>query len=84
MWDFVLPPGYRHPFHCHRINYCWICTSAGIAVQRLPDGRRSRQRVRLGEVAYLEASESKPLIHDIENAGVTTLRFVTIELLGQR
>jgi hypothetical protein len=40
--------------------------------------------VRLGEVAYLEASESKPLIHDIENAGVTTLRFVTIELLGQR
>jgi hypothetical protein len=82
IWDFALPPGYRHPFHCHRTNYCWICTAAGTAVERLPDGRRFVQRVRLGEVDYLAASKSNPLIHDIENVGNSTLRFVTIELLA--
>jgi beta-alanine degradation protein BauB len=82
VWDFVLQPGYRHPFHCHRTNYCWICTASGSAIQRLPDGQRSLQRFRIGDTDYLEASESNPLIHDIESVGDSTLRFVTIELLG--
>lgn len=81
MWNFVLPPGYRHPFHCHRTNYCWICTAAGTALQRLPDGRRFLQKMNVGEIDYAQSSESEPLIHDLENVGPTTLRFVTIELL---
>jgi hypothetical protein len=32
-------------------------------------------------VAVGLASEADPMIHDLENAGETTLRFVTVELL---
>ena len=26
VWDFQLPIGYRHPFHCHVTRYFWVCT----------------------------------------------------------
>ena len=37
---------------------------------------------RLGDTRYLEHTPETALIHDLENVGDTTLRFVTVELLG--
>jgi hypothetical protein len=34
----------------------------------------------LGETKYLVHSWEDPLVHDLENVGPTTLRFVTVEL----
>lgn len=82
MWDFHLPPGYRHPFHCHRLNYCWVCTVPGRGRQRFTDGTMTVQQFSVGQVDFSHASPDAPLIHDLENVGETPLRFSTIELLG--
>jgi beta-alanine degradation protein BauB len=81
IWDFLLEPGYRHPFHCHRTTYYWICTAAGRGIQRLPDGTLTVWQFNVGEVDFLQASPDAPLIHDLENVGDTPLRFSTVELL---
>ncbi len=75
-------PGYRHPFHCHRVNYCWVCTVPGRSIQRLTDGTMTLSKFSLGEVDFLEASPQSPLIHDLENVCDAPLRFTTIELLN--
>jgi hypothetical protein len=36
----------------------------------------------VGETRYLEHTPETALIHDLENIGESTLRFVTVELLG--
>ena len=82
MWDFHLPPGYRHPFHCHRTNYCWVCTVPGRGLQRLTDGTMTLWEFSVGEVDFSRASPDAPLIHDLENVGDAPLRFSTIELLS--
>jgi hypothetical protein len=82
IWDFLLAPGYRHPFHCHRTNYCWVCTVPGRGIQRLSDGTMTLSEFSVGEVDFLEASPQSPLIHDLENVGDAPLRFTTIELLN--
>lgn len=83
IWDFVLPPGYRHPFHCHRTKYYWVCTAGGRGIQRLPDGTMAVWQFSVGEVDFLEASPDATLIHDLENVGDTPLRFSTVELLDE-
>ena len=35
----------------------------------------------VGETKYLEHTPDSALIHDLENVGDSTLRFVTVELL---
>jgi oxalate decarboxylase/phosphoglucose isomerase-like protein (cupin superfamily) len=82
IWDFLLPPAYRHPFHCHRTNYCWVCTMPGRGLQRLTDGTMTLRQFSVGEVDFSYASPDAPLIHDLENVGDAPLRFSTIELLG--
>ena len=46
-----------------------------------PDGTVEVRRYEVGDTQYHEQSPADPLIHDLENVGETTLRFVTVELL---
>lgn len=81
VWDFQLPIGYRHPFHCHVTSYFWVCTSNGIGAQRSLDGRLTVLKFSVGDVDFLEASAENPMIHDLENVGDSVLRFSTVEIL---
>ena len=44
------------------------------------DGTWTTTRYGLGDTAYRVHSPEDPLIHDLENIGDSTLRFVTVEL----
>jgi len=81
VWEVRLEPGARGPFHAHTRPYFWTCVEPGLGRQRTPDGTVRVRRYTLGETQYSEHSDAAPMIHDLENAGETPLRFVTVELL---
>jgi oxalate decarboxylase/phosphoglucose isomerase-like protein (cupin superfamily) len=82
VWEVLLEPGERGAFHAHTTNYFWTVVSAGRGLQRFADGTFIVREYRLGETKYLEHTPETALIHDLENVGDSTLRFVTVELLG--
>ena len=81
VWELKLEPGERGPFHAHTHNYFWTVVEAGHGLQRLGDGSYWVTDYRVGDTSYLEHTPENALIHDLENVGATTLRFVTVELL---
>jgi beta-alanine degradation protein BauB len=81
VWEINLAPGERGPFHAHTRRYFWTVVEAGTGRQRSPDGTLKVRRYEVGDTQYSEPSLTDPMIHDLENAGETTLRFVTVELL---
>jgi oxalate decarboxylase/phosphoglucose isomerase-like protein (cupin superfamily) len=81
VWEIRLAPGERGPFHAHTRRYFWTVVEAGTGRQRSPDGTFTVRRYELGDTQYLELSAASPMIHDLENIGDSTLRFVTVELL---
>jgi hypothetical protein len=81
VWEVNLAPGERGPFHSHTHRYFWTVVEPGIGRQRSPDGVVKVRRYELGDTQYSEHSPADPMIHDLENAGATRLRFVTVELL---
>jgi len=81
VWEIRLAPGERGPFHAHKQRYFWTVVEAGTGRQRSPDGTFMVRRYELGDTQYLELSPADPMIHDLENVGDSTLRFVTVELL---
>ncbi|HLF61549.1 MAG TPA: cupin domain-containing protein [Acidimicrobiia bacterium] len=81
VWEVRLQPGERGPFHAHTSNYFWTVVEAGRGLQRFADGTFVIRHYSLGETKYLEHTPTTALVHDLENVGVTTLRFVTVELL---
>ena len=81
VWEVDLAPGERGPFHAHTHRYFWTVVEPGIGRQRSPDGTVKARRYEVGDTQYSEPSPADPLIHDLENAGQTRLRFVTVELL---
>jgi beta-alanine degradation protein BauB len=81
VWEIRLAPGERGPFHAHTRRYFWTVVEAGIGRQRSPDGTFKVRRYEVGDTQYLEQSPANPMIHDLENLGDSTLRFVTVELL---
>jgi oxalate decarboxylase/phosphoglucose isomerase-like protein (cupin superfamily) len=81
VWEVRLAPGERGPFHAHTRRYFWTVVESGTGRQRSPDGTVKVRRYEVGDTQYAEPSLADPLIHDLENAGETTLRFVTVELL---
>lgn len=81
VWEIRLAPGERGPFHAHTRRYFWTVVEAGIGRQRSPDGTFKVRRYEVGDTQYLEHSPANPMIHDLENLGDSTLRFVTVELL---
>jgi len=81
VWEVLLEPGERGAFHSHTTNYFWTVVSASRGRQRFSDGTFIVRDYVVGETKYLEHSPESELIHDLENVGESTLRFVTVELL---
>lgn len=82
VWEVLLQPGERGAFHAHTTNYFWTVVEPGRGLQRFADGTFIVRDYALGETRYLEHTPETALIHDLENVGETTLRFVTVELLS--
>lgn len=80
VWEIVLAPSERAPFHHHRHDYFWVCTAPGQSTQRFTDGTMTQHSYEVGDTVFT-ACASRPVIHDLENSGSTLLRFVTTELL---
>jgi beta-alanine degradation protein BauB len=80
VFETRLEPGERGPFHIHDRTYFWTVVDAGRGLQRFPDGTYMVQEYAVGDTKYLVHTREEPLIHDLENVGETTLRFVTVEL----
>jgi beta-alanine degradation protein BauB len=81
VWDITLEPGDRLPFHRHRNTYLYRCHSGSATRVRFPDGRGVDYVSEPDEVHVHEIAPGEVVIHDLENAGDTTLAFTTIELL---
>jgi mannose-6-phosphate isomerase-like protein (cupin superfamily) len=81
VWEVLLEPGERGAFHSHTTNYFWTVVEGSRGLQRFSDGTFVVRDYRVGETKYLEHSPEAELIHDLENVGESTLRFVTVELL---
>jgi mannose-6-phosphate isomerase-like protein (cupin superfamily) len=81
VWEILLKPGQRGPFHAHTRNYFWTVVEGSRGLQRFVDGTYAVRDYRVGETKYLEHTPETALIHDLENIGDTDLRFVTVELL---
>jgi beta-alanine degradation protein BauB len=80
VWEIVLPPGERGPFHIHDQTYFWTVVDPGRGLQRFTDGSFVIRDYEPGETKYLDQSPDDPMIHDLENVGSTTMRFITVEL----
>ena len=80
VWEVRLDPGERGAFHIHDQTYFWTVVESGRGKQRFMDGTFIVRDYSLGETRYLEQSPENSLIHDLENVGETTLRFVTVAL----
>ncbi|MGH8992432.1 MAG: cupin domain-containing protein [Acidimicrobiia bacterium] len=80
VWEIRLEPGERGAFHLHDQTYFWTVVQAGRGRQRFPDGTMVTRDYPPGETKYLVQSPDDAMIHDLENVGPTTLRFVTVEL----
>lgn len=80
VFEVRLEPGERGPFHLHDQTYFWTVVEPGRGLQRFVDGTFVVRDYALGETKYLVNSPDEPLIHDLENVGDTTLRFVTVAL----
>lgn len=81
VWEVLLEPGERGPFHAHTRRYFWTCVEGGVGLQRRPDGTYRVREYRVGDTSYGEYTPEEPLVHDLENVGEERLRFVTVELL---
>ena len=80
VWDTILEPGERGPFHAHTRNYFWTVVEGSRGLQRFADGTFAVRDYLAGETKWLEHTPETALIHDLENIGDTDLRFVTVEL----
>ncbi len=80
VFEVRLAPGQRGPFHVHDATYFWTVVEQGRGLQRFVDGTFVVRDYALGETKYLVHSPDDPLVHDLENVGPSTLRFVTVEL----
>ncbi|HJR99242.1 MAG TPA: cupin domain-containing protein [Actinomycetota bacterium] len=80
VFEVRLDPGARGPFHVHDRTYFWTVVEPGRGLQRFADGTFVVRDYALGDTRYLVHSREDSLVHDLENVGATTLRFVTVEL----
>jgi mannose-6-phosphate isomerase-like protein (cupin superfamily) len=82
VYELRVEPGQRAPFHLHDEPYFWTVVDAGRGLQRFDDGTFVIRSYEAGDTTFLDQSPENPLIHDLENVGKTTLRFVTVALRG--
>lgn len=81
VWEVRLAPGERGPFHSHTRRYFWTVVDGGTGRQRTADATMITREYAVGDTNYSEHTPDAPMVHDLENVGETTLRFVTVELL---
>jgi len=81
IWDLTVAPGERVPFHSHEHTYFFVCTAGGRMINRFPDGNLVTIDMDDGFTWYSAIAGGDAEIHDLENVGATTVRFVTVELL---
>jgi hypothetical protein len=81
VWGIDLAAGERLPFHCHERTYFWVCTDGGRGHQRFPSGEMETYDFAVGDVDFLEIAPGEQLIHDLENADDSPLRFIAVEFL---
>lgn len=79
VFEVRLAPGERGAFHIHDRTYLWTVVETGRGLQRFADGTYAIRDYELGDTRFLQHSPASSLIHDLENVGTTTLRFVTVE-----
>lgn len=82
VWEVLLQPGERGAFHAHTTNYFWTVVEGSLGLQRFAEGSFVVRHYRVGDTKYLEHTPETALIHDLENVGTSTLRFVTVELFS--
>jgi hypothetical protein len=82
IWAISLAPGDRLPFHRHRTSYFYRSHAAGLVRVRFPDGTAATYPTEPDEVHFHEIGDGEVVVHDLENAGDTTISFTTVELLG--
>jgi beta-alanine degradation protein BauB len=81
VWEIVLEPGHRVPFHWHTHPYFYVCAAPGRVRTRFPNGYYVEGDEETGGIAFMEHTVDDPGIHDLENVGDTTIRYTTVELL---
>ena len=81
VWEVRLEPGERIPLHAHSKTHFWTVIEAGSGRQRTADGAIRRWTYVVGDTRFFEVDPGEPLIHDLENPGDSTIRFLTVELL---
>jgi uncharacterized cupin superfamily protein len=81
IWGIDLAPGERVPFHCHTRTYFWVCVDGARGNQRFPTGDMETYDFGVGDVDFIDIKDGDKLIHDLENAGDSRLRFVAVEFL---
>ena len=82
VWEILLQPGERGPFHAHTTSYFWTVVHGSRGLQRFANGTYVVRDYVVGETKYLDHTPDNPLIHDLENVGEGELRFVTVEILA--
>ena len=81
VWEIVLEPGQRAPFHWHTHAYFYVCAAPCRVRTRFPNGWFAEGGEETGGFAYMEHTPENPGIHDLENVGTSTVRYTTVELL---
>lgn len=85
VWEIVLRPGERVPFHAHALEYFFTVVDGGTGRQRTDgDGTVVDREYRPGDTVYVVEDPESPTVHDFENIGTSEIRVVTVELLEPR
>lgn len=79
IWSITLHEGSCLPFHRHTNNYNWTSLTSGKAISRYENGEIKEFSYQKGDMAYYDHDTKGDLVHDLENIGSTTLKFVTVE-----
>lgn len=82
VWDITLQPGERLPFHHHATSYFYRSHTEGLLRVSVPDGAGEVYPTAADEVHFHAIGRRDEVVHDLENAGETTVSFTTVELLG--
>ena len=82
VWEIVLGPGERLPFHRHVTSYFYRCHSGGRLRVSTLDGEVAEYESAADEVHFHAIGPEDVVAHDLENVGETVVTYTTIELLG--
>ncbi|MDX6312571.1 MAG: beta-alanine degradation protein BauB [Streptomyces sp.] len=79
VWEIRLAPGERVPAHRHVLDYFWTAVTGGRSRQHTADGTTREVEYHPGDTRHFTFRPGQFLLHDLENAGPTTLIFTTVE-----